>query len=716
MSVIDHSPRELAARQLAARNHELLKFRDPALNLAYRIARNAADAEDILQEAYLRAVKTASPLLVGNELRNWFFQVTVNTARDWLRSENRRRHREREVAMDARQNAAPAESTLGDAAELKRQVEAELNRLDDKLRLPISLHYEHGMSYEDAAAILGLTPGTLRVYASQGIQELRNKLASSGRTVTAEILLAVLGAGLLLKASPALAASVEAVVAQSAGHAGAAVSGGKPLLFLAESSRSGWMIFVGISAAVCVVASWAVLTWIAQRRAPNNAGTLPAPPFVAEAAVDTVAPPVPIGIPRPKALPEASVAAAPEKLGAVDFRMAPDIEATWAGADELIPLAHPARYTVAGKWEVVGNDLAGHKENFSRVAIPYLPPEEYDYRIDFTRMEGAADVNMIFPAGGSQCIWRMETWNSACFGNYKGNPDSVALNLANGVRHTAVVEVRRGRLTAFFDGRLMKSIEPGKSPSLCEEDYRLPDQRMIGVGIWRNETVFHRIAVRAVTGKGAPLPEDNDTRNALSEAYWNDALNVLPATVAAGNSLNGKWSVVNGTLVGESPNYCRYQIDYAPPEEYDFRVVFTRNEGHGGFAQILAAGGTQFLWKIDSGGMSILDSYRGLNWHENPTFLHTPNLLANGVPHSSVVCIRKSGITVFVDGKLLLNRATDFSDFSIEELWKIKSGNAIGLAFNNCKVTVEKAQIKEVTGKGARLPAPSEKKPATDAF
>src|SRR5436190_19768984 len=76
---------------LAARNRELLQFRDAALSLAYRMAGNTADAEDILQDAYLHAVRAQIPVLSGIELRNWFLQIAANSARDLRRSEAGRR-------------------------------------------------------------------------------------------------------------------------------------------------------------------------------------------------------------------------------------------------------------------------------------------------------------------------------------------------------------------------------------------------------------------------------------------------------------------------------------------------------------------------------------------------------------------------------------------------------------------------------------------------
>ncbi len=84
---------------LPARNLELLSHRDAAYLLAYRICGNWADAEDILQEAYIKAVRAQLPVLTGAPLRKWFLQIAANAALNFRRSDDRRRIHERNAAM-----------------------------------------------------------------------------------------------------------------------------------------------------------------------------------------------------------------------------------------------------------------------------------------------------------------------------------------------------------------------------------------------------------------------------------------------------------------------------------------------------------------------------------------------------------------------------------------------------------------------------------------
>ncbi len=782
------------AVQLSARNQELLHFRDPALNLAYRICGNAADAEDILQDAFLRAVKAPSPILCGNELRNWFFQITANAGRDWLRSERSRRSRERDAAMDQTLRAAPADSESGD---LKARVEKELAQLDEKYRLPIALHYEQGLSYEEAAGVLGLTSGTLRVYASQGIKELREKLDAPGRPVTAEIVVGLIGAGLLLKASPALAASVEAIVATSAKTAvvstaaitaKSASAAGKPFVVLANSAApKSLIVALGLGLGACAAALAIVFgyrffnanTRLAETppSAPPPAHTdavvvapadvapaLPAVELMDSREIQTkyIKPNSPMWPAMEKAIGEVKspggsflyewrvdavflrlkdtptalqkmqsivlqfdvppTAVTSQRLGnlfpvpPVDYVPDEKTEALWAASDNLIPLTDPARYTVGGKWTMNGGNLIGAAGSFARIAFPYIPPEEYDLRVDFTRSNGSTDINMVFPAQGLDRIFKIESWGTGYFGYYKGNPDVVPLKISNNVRHTSIIEVRRSTLAAYLDGRLIKSIEMDKSASRCEVDWHMGDRRMIGVGAWRSDLAVHRVAVRNVTGTGAAMPADIDAANAVSEDYWKDALDLMPKTISPKNAPVGKWKVENDHLASDATRFSRYQIDYAPPEEYDYRVMFYRVDGKSDILQILSVNGHQFAWKMDIAGISLFDVIDGTDRDHNPTTLLTPSLVTNGKLHTSVVCVRKSGLKAYFDGRLINTFPTDYSNLSIEGAWKLPTPAAIGVGFHVSSGVFEKIQIKEVTGKGKVLEPQKEKGVENGAF
>lgn len=729
LALVETAPTTIS---IVARNQELLEFRDAALHFAFRFCGNTADAEDLLQTAYLRAVAAPEPLISGKALRNWFFQITANAARDLIRAENRRRSRERDVAMEYNQQAiAPGDSA--EAAELRQRVEIELARLDEKYRVPISLHHEHGLSYEEASHVLGTSAGTLRVYVSQGIKELRERLDVPERRVSAEALVALLAVGATMKASTALAASVETIVAGKA-VAPVVAAGAKSFAVIATSSGKGtlWMA-LGVAAmfGLGMVSLYGLWSWsyaatqppaltpptaraerdsieapkeIAEQPTAPVPPTVPVPPIVAPVVIDQ-APALPVLAPP-------AVEAPPKNFGRND----PALDAKWANATELLGLVKP-NFSVSGNWMYDGRSLTCMPGSFVRTAIPYKAPDEYDFRIDFTRTSGSSDVNIIFPAGGESCIFKMDSWSSCYFGVRDGNPDVVPRPaLANGVPHTAIVEVRRNKLSATIDGELIKSIELDKSSHLCSSDYRLPDASMLGLGSWRSGITFHRVAIRAVTGTGAPIQADVDAGHAVSDTYWNDAIDLMPAGLSPGNARAGKWQVTAAGLSTDAVRHSRYQLDYAPPEEYDFRVEFTRLDGKSDIGQILAAGGTQFMWKMDIASVYCFDVFNGAGRESNPSALIAPGLVVNGQRHTSVVCVRKAGVKAYIDGRLVTSLQTNFGNLSIEPAWSLPARNAIGVAMHTSAGIFHSIKVKNVTGTGRVLEAAAAEKNGKDGF
>src|SRR5207253_230834 len=131
---------------------------------------------------------------------------------------------------------------------------------------------------------------------------------------------------------------------------------------------------------------------------------VPTPPIPTPVIVDQP-PPVPVpGLAPPRIEPA-------RNFGGNDQV----VDANWKTATELLGLAKP-NFSVSGNWMYDGRTLTCMPGSFVRTAIPYKAPDEYDFRIDFTRTSGSFDVNMIFPAGGESCIFKMDSWSSCYFG------------------------------------------------------------------------------------------------------------------------------------------------------------------------------------------------------------------------------------------------------------------------------------------------------------
>jgi len=130
--------------------------------LAYRVARgvlrNDADAEDVAQEALLRAFQRFDRLREPQRFRGWLVRIAFRIALDRMRSAKRRALRETEWmhASGATANGVPAR------AEFQRRLEAALAELPDKLRMVLLLAAMEGHSLEEVSALLGIPMGTVK--------------------------------------------------------------------------------------------------------------------------------------------------------------------------------------------------------------------------------------------------------------------------------------------------------------------------------------------------------------------------------------------------------------------------------------------------------------------------------------------------------------------------------------------------------------------------
>jgi RNA polymerase sigma-70 factor (ECF subfamily) len=154
--------RELARRHLPA-----------MLGLARRILGNAADAEDVAQEAMLRVWTHAprwQPLAL---LRTWLSRVVVNLCLD-------RKRRAAWVDLEAAGELAdpsPGAAETAEAAEREKLLAAAIENLPARQRAAIVLSYTEGMSNAQVAEILDTTVSAVETLLVRGKQNLRRALA-----------------------------------------------------------------------------------------------------------------------------------------------------------------------------------------------------------------------------------------------------------------------------------------------------------------------------------------------------------------------------------------------------------------------------------------------------------------------------------------------------------------------------------------------------------
>ena len=148
--------------------------------LAYRVARgvlrNDADAEDVAQEALLRAYRRFDGLRDAQRFRGWLVRIVFRLALDRARAAKRREVRETEWARPARRPAPATAEELAASSEFQAHFDRALDALPEKLRLVLLLAAMEGHTLEEVAAMLGLPIGTVKSRLFAGRKKLAEKL------------------------------------------------------------------------------------------------------------------------------------------------------------------------------------------------------------------------------------------------------------------------------------------------------------------------------------------------------------------------------------------------------------------------------------------------------------------------------------------------------------------------------------------------------------
>jgi RNA polymerase sigma-70 factor, ECF subfamily len=149
------------------RQHEDVVFR-----LAYLIVRDAEDAADVAQDAFIRAHRHLGQFDASRPLRPWLLRIAANLAR------NRRRTRGRYAAMLGRVfNLAPRVAPSAESENVQVQQSEALwqavHRLDQRDQEVIYLRYMLDLSVEETAQILDVRPGTVKSRLSRALDRLR---------------------------------------------------------------------------------------------------------------------------------------------------------------------------------------------------------------------------------------------------------------------------------------------------------------------------------------------------------------------------------------------------------------------------------------------------------------------------------------------------------------------------------------------------------------
>lgn len=168
---------------------ELLeRYERPVFSLVYRMVRDRALAEDLAQEAFVRAFNAIGGYNPGYKFSSWIFKIAHNLTIDHLR-----RKRVDTISLDGSPDALTAEEqarttpvvespgerpdAYAENRELGSEIEAAIGRLRPHYRTVTLLRHVEGYSYNEIAEIMDLPLGTVKTYIHRARLELKESLA-----------------------------------------------------------------------------------------------------------------------------------------------------------------------------------------------------------------------------------------------------------------------------------------------------------------------------------------------------------------------------------------------------------------------------------------------------------------------------------------------------------------------------------------------------------
>ncbi|HEY3173822.1 MAG TPA: sigma-70 family RNA polymerase sigma factor [Thermoanaerobaculia bacterium] len=157
--------------------HSRMVFR-----VAYRMTGNVEDAEDVVQETFLKAHRSYEGFDARARFGTWIYRIAVNCAIDLLRRRSRRvvsrRSGDEEVdPIEVIPSADPLPDRTAFAGQIGRNVASALSRLSERERAAFVLRHLEGMPIDGIADVLKIGPNAVKQTVFRAVQKLRRELA-----------------------------------------------------------------------------------------------------------------------------------------------------------------------------------------------------------------------------------------------------------------------------------------------------------------------------------------------------------------------------------------------------------------------------------------------------------------------------------------------------------------------------------------------------------
>jgi len=151
------------------------KYSKRVASIAWGIVRNAHDAEDLAQEAFVKAFQSIGRFKEGEPFGPWIYRIVTNLALDVVKHRSRFRHEElTETEPAARRDNAELGAVSN---ELASRIDRALESLPENQRVVARLYLVEQFDHGEIASMMGLSEGTVRSHLSLARKKLKEQLA-----------------------------------------------------------------------------------------------------------------------------------------------------------------------------------------------------------------------------------------------------------------------------------------------------------------------------------------------------------------------------------------------------------------------------------------------------------------------------------------------------------------------------------------------------------
>ena len=155
----------------------VLRHLDAAHNLARYLTGNAVDADDVVQETFLRALRHFHGF-AGDDARSWLLVIVRNVSYDFLRQNRGGRFVSIDDVPEGRALSIESPSTVIEQQLDWTRIEAAMQSLPVEFREVIVLREVEGLSYAEIGEITGIAPGTVMSRLARARKRLKTMLAA----------------------------------------------------------------------------------------------------------------------------------------------------------------------------------------------------------------------------------------------------------------------------------------------------------------------------------------------------------------------------------------------------------------------------------------------------------------------------------------------------------------------------------------------------------